>query len=368
MDEQQSLSVGQNLPVQPRQLQAEDGDRGIMAPIVYSFDHSASSGSSRAPATSTSGADEAERRALLAEELQELAGDNNSSQPGQTSQQNIELDRYLHLNPTTGELRLIRQWPRARWPQVGWPLTLVVRATQADNKDRYALTTLTIATRASHSTHGRSNGSSLLGGQTGLPEGEPAESRSSGGSIGAGIAFVRPRLSVDVPEDSAPGTQVVRLEARAQSELAGGEWTNSSGTAADFHQQVDLVADLVGLQTQTQTRATGHRLGQVLPNSQGPHAKRAPVIKYQILDDQMDQFGISSAGELYLKRALDFELKQEHRIRVLATQENFSDLCYVHLNVLNVNDNKPKVSSLYSTPSLLLIAHRLCLSCFELAS
>lgn len=71
---------------------------------------------------------------------------------------------------------------------------------------------------------------------------------------------------------------------------------------------------------------------------------RTRPISYQILDDQLEQFSINSQGEIFLRRPLDYERRQHFRLRVLASHTKFSDICQLQVNVLNVNDNKPKVS------------------------
>lgn len=92
-----SLAEGQRpdnaLAIQPRPIKAEDPDRAIRSPIIYEF---------------------------------------NSNDTREYS--------YFKIDPNNGEVTLRRPLTSG----LTLPLTLVVRATQMDNRDRYALTTLTI--------------------------------------------------------------------------------------------------------------------------------------------------------------------------------------------------------------------------------
>lgn len=291
--------MGQPLAVRPRQLEAEDGDRGIMAPIVYSFDRGERAQLQRPSVAFLSEPDESEETGGAdSEQDQELAGSNSSATP------NIE--RYLNLNPATGELRLIRRWPRARWPQPGWPLTLVVRATQLDNRDRYALTTLTISSAPSSEA------------------GTKVQATSQAPKSTGGLSFGQARVSLGVAEDARPNERIASLQ--ASSDL--------------LHQQVDLVAN------KNENNNNNNSSQPIRSHNNGAKnaTNKQQVVHYQILDDQTGHFGINSLGELLLKRPLDYEQKQVFKFRVLATQQRHSDICHVQVNVLNVNDNKPKVS------------------------
>ncbi len=82
---------GQKLMVQPADLRAFDKDRGLGAPVYYSF---------------------------------------------------TEEYKYFELNRNTGQIYIRSDIPQDEFLQ---PLTLVVKATQFDNPDRYAVTTLTVS-------------------------------------------------------------------------------------------------------------------------------------------------------------------------------------------------------------------------------
>lgn len=297
MDDTQASLVGQSLRVLPRGLRAEDGDRGINAPILYSFDqlHSAS-GPQPAP------------------------GDAEQPEPA------ANIERYLHLNPASGELRLIRQWP-AKWAAA--PVTLVVRATQADNRDRYALTTLTIARGPSPAA------SQHQAAATAAPD-EPRQNRARA----AGIAFLQDRLTLNVPEDTPVSEKIGRVRAQYLGERAEAQQQQPdqwAGAQAADSQQVDLVVE-------HQQPAGANRSRTRVAPAGGEQAKLLRPISYQILDDHTDQFAINGLGEILLRRPLDYEQRQEFRFRVLATYTKHSDICQVQVEVANVNDNKPKVS------------------------
>lgn len=306
MDESQQNAVGKNLRLSPRSLRAQDADRAIQAAIVYSFEEPTK------PPLEPDADAEPEPEAEV-----DSAGANRPS--AQPSAHNIET--FLHLSKSSGEIRLLRQWP-ANW--LRGPLTLVVRATQADNRDRYALTTLTIApaSRAgSWPAAGRAHG-------------QPPD---SAGAKRTGVEFAAKRVHLSVPE-SAPLNEKIGA-VRAQL-------TGEPGAPSD---SVDLIGSSSARPDSTWLSALGgqpRKLGARSPPPKAEAAKRPAreLISYQILDDQTDQFGVNQNGDIMLKRALDYELRQSFAFRVLASYSRYSDLCQVQVDVTNVNDNKPKVS------------------------
>lgn len=317
MDDTQQGLVGQNLQILPRNLYAEDGDRGINAPVLYSFDQLTAN---LAPAQQS--ADQAS-----ADNAQETASSSTSANL-LADEPTINVDHYLHLNPSSGEVRLIRHWP-SKW--MGSPMTLVVRATQADNKDRYTLTTLTI-TRSSGSLSSvqvaKQAGSSKVNQQQGV---QPR-----------GIQFAPDKLTVEVLESAPVNEKIARVRARYldvdQLHL------DEVGAANNESQAVDVVQE-----SNAQLQLHGGRPTRPpsLATRSSKEPQKAPQrrpINYQILDDQTEQFAINGLGELSIRRPLDFELRQEFNFRVLATYTKYSDICQLHVRVVNVNDNKPKVS------------------------
>lgn len=315
MDESQQALVGQNLQVLPRNLYAEDGDRGIQAPILYSFDQSNSIANQDQPVSPTTAS---------------LLGAGGGSQ-----ELGADIEQYLHLNPTSGEIRLIRQWP-SKW--TGPPLTLVVRAAQADNRDRYTLTTLTIR-RSPLAQHSQTlTGAASSSAATDKRQQSQPGKQQQGQNQRQWIEFEPVKLIIDVAEDTPVNEKIARVRARY---LASRE-----------QESVDLVQDSsISNKLSTALNGTGRvltrlrnsSLEQSIQQQQQQANKRLPI-NYLILDDQTDQFAINGLGELSLKRPLDYELRQEYKIRVLATYTKYSDICLVQVNVINVNDNKPKVS------------------------
>ncbi|RWS27461.1 Fat-like cadherin-related tumor suppressor-like protein [Leptotrombidium deliense] len=88
---------GSQLMVSPKSIRAVDPDTDINSPIEYSFNHAADS--------------------------REYS--------------------YFHIDPKFGDITLKKSLPST----MTFPITLVIRATQVDNRDRYALTTLTVFNR-----------------------------------------------------------------------------------------------------------------------------------------------------------------------------------------------------------------------------
>lgn len=323
MDETQASLVGQNLRVLPRNLRAEDGDRGIQATILYSFDGL------------TNGNNNNQQVDFNDEPGSKLA---TFTPKSLDPAKNIE--QFLHLNPNSGELRLIRQWPMS---SSGLPLTLVVRATQADNRDRYALTTLTIV--------GPGSGALPVGASGKAAVQQLQQAPTSGGK--RGIEFLQERLVVEVPEDTPVNERIARVKAHHLQESSHQQESNDAQTSS-----VDLSGGQSTAMTTSENKTTNkrpprfHIIGQQAALN-ASHMGFRPI-NYQLLDDQTDQFGINGQGELFLRRPLDYEQRQEFRIRVLATYTKHSDICHVQVMVLNVNDNKPKVSVAWCCSSITL--------------
>lgn len=297
MDENQRNLVGQNLRLQPRNLRAQDGDKSIEAPIVYSFEEQ--------PESSLS-------------EFDHLDGDRSERPTGGDEQPNgRNIGNFLHLSKSSGEIRLLRQWP-ADW--TFGPLTLVVRATQADNRDRYALTTLTISSTRTASTSRQSSVSTSGGDQ-----------RRGSGSL----EFEAKRVTFEVSESTNVNEKIGTVRAQM---TAGSE-------------EPDMLLLSSSLSSNTKRRSKTDRRSTT---------GQQYSISYQILDDQTDQFGVNQSGEIILKRSLDFESRQVFEFRILASISRFSDVCLVEIRVKNMNDNKPKVSVINSVrlPLLRLLHNR----------
>lgn len=357
MDEQQRNSVGQNLQILPHSLRAQDGDRSIQAPIVYCFerpqaesmtnvalnDLDTSIPSATGASTSTS---------------KEMSDDLDSMQPSV-----LNIERFLHLSKSSGEIRLLRVWP-SDW-SLG-PLTLVVRATQADNEDRYTLTTLTITT----SGIAKSNGNSMT-----------KQQQLQLSNQARGIQFVINKLNYSVAENTPVFEKIGNVKAiLIPTTIADSINSTDLSASPNLNESVDLIGSTSNLHF---TRATTQSIisskvatqdssanswqrqprnlhnqqvvadnankqaaKQRLSGRQVSHTKTQQAqISYQILDDQTDQFGVNQSGEIFLKKPLDYEQRQEFLFRILATHSRYSDICQVQVNVINVNDNKPKVST-----------------------
>ncbi|KAK8391903.1 hypothetical protein O3P69_017490 [Scylla paramamosain] len=92
---------GTHVNIQPERVRAVDRDEGIMAPVFYSFSR---------------------------EEEESV---------------------WFNIDPESGQVSMAQDLPPDKLSQ---PVTLVVRATQEDNPDRYALTTMTLSRRGYYST------------------------------------------------------------------------------------------------------------------------------------------------------------------------------------------------------------------------
>lgn len=307
MDDSQQSSVGQTLRLWPNNLRAEDGDKGINAPIRYSFEQPLPLIELNTTATTS----------MIA---------TTTSPDVRSSAGAVPIERYLHLSANNGELKLLRQWP-AHWN--GSPMTLVVRATQQDNRDRYALTTLNIVARAPATAPTTSRSTGSRGGQSNQQPGRTGAQRNQ-----AGLEFVPSnQVSASVSEDAPLNERIAQVRARLIAGAGASESPAATTTVPPPHQAVDLINDHNKNNNNNQQHWT-------LANS-----KLQRPITYQIIDEPSDHFGITQSGDLYLRRALDYEQKQEYRFRVLATHTKHSDICHVHISVVNTNDNKPKVSN-----------------------
>lgn len=373
MDESQKNSVGQNLHVLPHSLRAMDGDRAIQAPILYTFEaptqiQTQSSNSlimtqqnldhHDGSSTGESGSHNSARlSALLASDDSNLLEPNGSN-----------IERFLHLSKSSGELRLLRVWP-ADWSN--GPLTLVVRATQADNRDRYTLTTLTITNKGSSQTTTKDSSSN---------------SRSNNGNNKNNnqLQFLTNKVIFSVPESASINERIGQVKAVLMTNNNGLQSTDSINSPdSSMNESVDLISSSQTNLNALPVGGQGHQPGdewqrqprnynqpnsnskstinnnskqrlsgrQAIATTQSSNAlnrgnalSQATSVNYQILDDQTDQFGVNQSGEIFLKKSLDYEQRQEFLFRILATHSRFSDICLVQVNVMNVNDNKPKVS------------------------
>ncbi|KAI8430442.1 hypothetical protein MSG28_000717 [Choristoneura fumiferana] len=142
--------------------------------------------------------------------------------------------------------------------QANAPVTVVIRATQVDNSDRYALATVSISKR-------------------------------SGALSRRAVRFTRRAFATRVPEHAPPGTVLITLNTE-------------------------------------------------------PHASRdSPPLQFYVSDRSfLDKFAINSAGEVLLRRALDYEATPEYNYQVMVTDGIDNDTASINITVLNVNEWEPR--------------------------
>ncbi|XP_053211587.1 protocadherin-16-like [Panonychus citri] len=186
---------------------------------------------------------------------------------------------YFLIDPKYATIKVKRPLP----PTVTLPLTLVIRATQTDNRDRYALTTVTILSRR----------------ESILPE----------------IRFTKSNYSVSVLENVPLGSVLLTIGISgrpATTEVI--ESTNRPASSSSSSSS-----------TSTSTSSSSG-------------------LTYQLLDDEGNHFGIRSNGEIIVKKPLDYELRPWYSFRVMASDGKQSDVTRVNISLINVNDHDPQFS------------------------
>ncbi|XP_050352850.1 protocadherin-16 [Nymphalis io] len=139
------------------------------------------------------------------------------------------------------------------------PATVVIKATQVDNPDRYALATVSLR-------------------------------RGAGG--GGGVRFSRRAFSVSVPEDAPPGSVLAALSTRAADQ-----------------------------------------------------ASAAPAVPLQFYVSErsfLEKFAINGAGEVLLRKPLDYEVEDSYHYQVMVTDGETNDTAAVDIRVQNVNEWEPR--------------------------
>ncbi|XP_061708283.1 protocadherin beta-16 isoform X1 [Cydia pomonella] len=138
------------------------------------------------------------------------------------------------------------------------PVTVVIRATQVDNADRYALATLAV-------------------------------SRRSGALSRRPVRFTRRAFAARVPEHAPLGTALLTL------------------------------------------------------HTEPPADRQSPSFQFYVSDRSfLDKFAINSAGEVLLRRALDYETTPEYYYQVMVTDGIFNDTASINITLLNVNEWEPR--------------------------
>ncbi|XP_028157385.1 cadherin EGF LAG seven-pass G-type receptor 2 [Ostrinia furnacalis] len=138
------------------------------------------------------------------------------------------------------------------------PVTVVVKATQVDNADRYALATLAISRLPTEASV--------------LP-----------------VRFARRQYDAAVPEDAPPGTVLATL------------------------------------------------------HTDPPHHRHQSPLQFYVSDRGfLEKFAINGAGEVLLRRALDYEAADAYHYQVMVTDGLSNDTAAINITVLNVNEWEPR--------------------------
>lgn len=170
--------------------------------------------------------------------------------------------RLLIVDKDTGQIAVTKQLIE----ELSQPVTVVIKATQVDNSDRYALATLSI--------------------RPAVPIGT---STTSTRVTASAVRFRRKQYSATVSESAAPGHVVLTLH--------------------------------------------------TLP----PATAQQNNLQFYVSDRSfLDKFAINSAGEVVLRRALDYETKDSYHYQVMLTDGVTNDTASVNISVMNVNEWEPR--------------------------
>lgn len=205
--------------------------------------------------------------------------------------------RYFSINPKTADIDLITSFDVQK-------VTLVIKAMQVDNKDRYALSTLSVM------REGAKNEQSIRNEQPNRQE-HPVRNE-----------------------------QATRNEQPNRNDQV----TGTSSTNVN----IDRVAKLQFIQPKYEARVredvpAGARLIALPTNKPSER-----YLQYTILDDgQADIFEIGQFGEVVLRKSLDYEKAIRHTFRVLASDGSSNATCQVIIDVLNVNEWDPRFRQPY---------------------
>ncbi|XP_074595870.1 uncharacterized protein LOC141850999 isoform X2 [Brevipalpus obovatus] len=194
---------------------------------------------------------------------------------------------FFSIDPKYAAIKLRKPLPAT----FGLPITLVIRATQTDNRDRYALTTLTIFNRRDASREME-------------------------------LRFHKANYNVSVPENVPLGQVLITVSVSGRDE--NGEPTMSTNSMA----------------------SSSNRGGQSLSTtSHGGVGK----LTYQILDDEEGNFDIRPNGEIIVRKMLDYEKRLWYSFRVMVSDGKQSDVTRVNVTLTNVNDHDPQFSQSHYT-------------------
>ena len=194
--------------------------------------------------------------------------------------------RYFSINPKTGDIDLITSFEVQK-------TTLVIKATQVDNKDRYALTTLTVMRDGANKEQSIRNEFAIRNEppiRTEFPIRNDQVTGTSSTNVNIDrivkLQFIQPKYEARVREDVPAGARLIALPTNKPAER---------------------------------------------------------YLQYTILDEpQAEIFEIGQFGEVVLRKSLDYEKAIRHMFRVLASDGVSNATCQVIIDVLNVNEWDPR--------------------------
>lgn len=181
--------------------------------------------------------------------------------------------RFFTINPKSADIDLISSFDMSK-------VTLVIKAMQIDNKDRYALSTLSVMSDTKHEQSIRNDVAVRNDQVTGTSSTNVNIDRVTK------LQFIQPKYEARVREDVPAGARLIALPSNKPTER---------------------------------------------------------YLQYTILDDaQADIFEIGQFGEVILRKSLDYEKSIRHVFRVLASDGISNATCQVIIDVLNVNEWDPR--------------------------
>lgn len=212
--------------------------------------------------------------------------------------------RYFSINPKSGEIDLITLYDTQK-------TTLVIKATQVDNRDRYALVTLTVMRDVTVREHQASRNDKTIQVQ------------------GTSSTNLHPVNAVDSIENVSKPTQ-------------SSTSTSSSSSPSSSQSRLQFIQKRFEARVREDV-PTGARL-IALPTNR-PSER---LLKYSINDiSTPDMFEIGQFGEVILKRPLDYEKAIRHTFQVTVTDGIANSSCEVVIDVINVNEWDPRFRQPY---------------------
>lgn len=200
--------------------------------------------------------------------------------------------RYFSINPKSGEIDLITLYDTTQ------KTTLVIKATQIDNRDRYALTTLTVMKDAVVIREQPTRNDKTI----------QVQGTSSTNIHPVNVVDTEKNTEIVSPSKSSLQFIQKRFEARVREDVPAG-------------------ARLIALPTNKPSER---------------------FLKYSIIDNSNpDMFEIGQFGEVILKRSLDYEKAIRHTFHVGVTDGISNATCEVVIDVINVNEWDPRFRQPY---------------------